>query len=711
MSLRSKFITLLLILNSLLILFSLALYMNVSTNNRIKREVAIIDSVNKAFYEEVIVIRGLLTAPLALQIKKLNEAEKNLDQALAGLPQIEYLMSKSPAIVDSIKTIISARYKSLFYMPVMLDNADKILNEIKKDLGSAATLDDIKEYSEQQGKEQLNARLKMFTIALFGQEKNTLDSLATFEEQYKIIAEARSNVERGGIITFIIMFLSIAMISLIAGALIMKSIISVTRNLDKALKETDAIFKNIHEGIFQLDDSLKIGPLCSNYFEELFFNIDFREKTFTKFLSEIGVPGKEVSVTEDYLKLFFNEGINLALLGQVNPLDRVTVSLIDKNGLAAEKYLSFSFSVFRNVNDRMEILGTVKDITDEVLYAEALREEEEKNREKMEQMFQVLHVDPEVMAEFFEDSQNEIDHINGLLKSNREDYRETLQEIFMAVHSIKGNAQLLGMKNLASMLHRIEDSIKILLDQKVIIWENILDFAIRLKDIQEGINDLKERIREILEFQSNFRGLADNAGLFERALQRVLFTEGAQAGKVINLECSSFNSREIPEEHRKLVKDIFIQLARNSVSHGIEKPEERVAKKKNSSGTIYLSMSRYSDPESGAGYIDYCFRDDGAGINVNLVAKKARASGLIKEGEQFSLSDAVKYIFNSGFSTADSANLGAGRGIGLSIVKSRVSAAKGKIKVKTQIDRYCEFIITLPSEAAENNRQPENRYA
>lgn len=711
MSLRSKFITLLLILNSLLILFSLALYMNVSTNNRIKREVAIIDSVNKAFYEEIIAVRGFFSAPLGIQLRELDKAEKALDTALADVMQLSYLPGKSGQIGESIKKIISARYDSLFFMPVMLDNADKILNEIGSNMHNVATINMLREITDREGNEQLRTRMNFFTSALYNLEENIITSLSVFEEQYRTIAEERSNVERGGIITFIIMFLSIAIISLIAGALIMKSIISVTRNLDKALKETDAVFKNIHEGIFQLDDSLKIGPLCSNYFEELFFNIDFREKTFTKFLSEIGVPGKEVSVTEDYLKLFFNEGINLALLGQVNPLDKVTVSLIDKNGLAAEKYLSFSFSVFRNVNDRMEILGTVKDITDEVLYAEALREEEEKNREKMEQMFQVLHVDPEVMAEFFEDSQNEIDHINGLLKSNREDYRETLQEIFMAVHSIKGNAQLLGMKNLASMLHRIEDSIKGLLDQKVIIWENILDFAIRLKDIQEGINDLKERIREILEFQSNFRGLADNAGLFERALQRVLFTEGAQAGKVINLECSSFNSREIPEEHRKLVKDIFIQLARNSVSHGIEKPEERAAKKKNSSGTIYLSMSRYSDPESDAGYIDYCFRDDGAGINVDLVAKKARASGLIKEGEQFSLSDAVKYIFSSGFSTADSANLGAGRGIGLSIVKSRVSAAKGKIKVKTQRDRYCEFIITLPSEAAEIRGQAENRYA
>ncbi len=710
MSLRSKFIALLLIINSLLIFFSLTLYMNVSTSNKIKNEIAIIDSVNKALYEEILAVRGLFTIPLKLQVKTFNDVEVNLENALSELMNIEYLTDKSPVILESIKNIISARYKSLYFMPVMLDNADKILNEIDRNTHTTATIEVIRNYSEQQGNEQLKARVGMLTKALFGMEDNITASLATFEEQYRIIADERKRLEKSGILTFIIMFASLALISIIAGSLIIKSIIAVTYNLDKAHKETDAIFRNIHEGVFQLDQNLCIGNLCSRYFEELFHNIDFKKMPFTKFLGEIGIPGKDISITEDFLRLFFNEEININLLGQVNPLDRVSISLIDSSGHASEKYLTFSFSMFKNVNENMEILGTVKDITEEVLYAEALKDEEEKNREKMEQLFQVIHVEPTIMAEFFEDAQSEIDHINDLLKSNRTDYHEILQEIFLAVHSIKGNAQLLGMKNFANMLHKLEDDIKALLDKKEIKWESILDFAIKLGDIQEGINELKERIKDILQFQSSFKGLSEKAGLFERALQRVLFTEGAHVGKVINLECSNFNSKDIPDHHRKLVKDVFVQLARNAVNHGIEKPEDRKRKNKKPEGTISLSIRKGSDTDKGADIIEYSFRDDGGGINVELIARKAKERGLIKDGEPFSLSDAVKFVFTSGFSTADNTSLGAGRGIGLSIVKSRVSAAKGKIKVKTQKDKYCEYIITLPANAEEKS-ESEKQYA
>jgi len=706
MSLRAKFITLLLILNGILILFSYSLFINFSTNKKIKNEIAIIDNVKTALYEELIAVNSFYTSPLTEQIKTLNTVEKNLDLAISDLLSVDFLTNRSYVIRDAIETIITTRYDSLYNMPEMWDLADKILNDTAKANTSLATLEVIKNTAKAGGIEQLQTRIERLEVVINSLEQNISSSLASFAQQYQVINAERSDIERTGILTFIIMFSSIALLSVAAGVLIIKSIIDVTLNLERAHKETDAIFRNIHEGVFQLDQDLKIGNLCSKYFDDLFHFIDFRGMLFSEFLKQIGIPGKDLFITEDFLKLFFNKDININLLGQVNPIDRITISVIDDNGNASEKHLSFSFSMFKNVSDSMYILGTVKDITEEVLYAEALKEEEEKNREKMEQIFQVIHVEPSVMAEFFEDSQIEIDRINDLLKSNKTEYHEILREIFLSVHSIKGNAQLLGMKNFAAMIHKLEDKIKLLLDEKVIEWESILEFAIHLGDIQEGIKELKERINDILKFQSNFKGLSDKAGLFERALQRVLFSEGAQAGKTINLECSNFNSKEIPDKHRKLIKDIFVQLARNAVNHGIETPETRKLKKKKEEGTIFISMKK--DPETGS--IEYSFKDDGGGINIDLISRKAKEVGLIKEGQSFTVPDAVKFIFHSGFSTAKNTTLGAGRGIGLSIVKSRVIAANGKIRIKTQKDKYCEYIITLP-ESHEEQKDPEKSYA
>ena len=82
MSLRAKFITLLLILNGILILFSYSLFINFNTNKKIKNEIAIIDNVKTALYEELIAVNSFYTSPLTEQIKTLNTVEKNLDLAI-----------------------------------------------------------------------------------------------------------------------------------------------------------------------------------------------------------------------------------------------------------------------------------------------------------------------------------------------------------------------------------------------------------------------------------------------------------------------------------------------------------------------------------------------------------------------------------------------------------------------------------------------------
>jgi chemotaxis protein histidine kinase CheA len=240
------------------------------------------------------------------------------------------------------------------------------------------------------------------------------------------------------------------------------------------------------------------------------------------------------------------------------------------------------------------------------------------------------------------------------------------------------------------LLHKIENNIKLLLDLKEIKWENMLDLAIQVRDIQEGIEELKERIKEIVRFQVNFN-TTTNKGLLEKMLQRIITNESNNNNKIINLDCSKFDSQIIPEKHRKLLKDIFVQLVRNSIIHGIEKPEEREKLNKNPYGLITISLSKDE-----AGNMIYTFKDDGNGINTKFIKEKAKAKGLITEKDNFELSDAVKLIFNPGFSTAETITMTAGRGIGLSLIKTKINEAHGKIKIKTRQGEYCEYIITLP---------------
>ena len=693
MSLRTKFILLLILLNGVILVFCFAFFLNNNRGNIIREEISIIDTVNKTLYEEKIAIRGLFFLPVSRQVTVVENAERNLDQAISDLLSIRYLTNLSSLIDDSIRDIVLERYTSRMAVSELLDVIDKILIELDRTIRATANFEAINDYAVSHNNELLKERAEAFSGFLFDIEQNIENSLANFGAQYQIIEEERATIERNSIITFIIFFLTIAITSIIAGWLIAKSIINVTYNLDKANKETDAVFKNIHEGIFHLDESLKIGHLCSKYFEDLFGNIDFKNKNmpFTEFLKELGVSAKDILVSDDYLGLFFNEKINSALLTQANPLDKVHISILDENKNPKEKYLHFIFSVFTNANNKKEILGTVKDITEEVIYAEALKEEEAKNKEKIEHLVQIMNIEPATMEEFLEDSQDEIEYINNLLKSNRSDYRKVINEVYLAIHSVKGNAQLLGLKNIAELLNKIENNIKNLLDANDITWESILDSTIQLGTIQENLDDLKKRVKELLAYQAKFKNLEEKTGLFERTLNRILVTEGMKDGKILNLDHKHFNSKNIPKEHRKIVKDIFVQLARNTIYHGIEKPDEREKRGKSPQGTVSISLKKDK-----AGNIVYVFKDDGNGIDAGKITKIAQEKGLVKKGDVLDLDEAVKLIFSMGFSTAEGNSSMAGRGIGLNLIKEKVSSAKGKIKIRTEKWKYCEYIIFLP---------------
>jgi len=691
MSLRTKFILLLVLLNSVILFFCFAFFFNNNRNNVIREEISIIDAVNKALYEERIAIRGLFILPVSRHVIVVENAERNLDQAISDLLSIRYLTNLSPVIDDSIRNIVLERYASRMAVSELLDIIDKILIELDRSVRATANFEAINAYAVRHNNELLKERAEAFSSFLFDIEQNIENSLANFGAQYQTIEEERATIERNSIITFIIFFLTIAITSIIAGWLIARSIINITYNLDRANKETDAVFKNIQEGIFHLDESLKIGHLCSKYFEDLFGNIYFRNMLFTEFLKELGVSAKDILVSDDYLGLFFNEKINSALLVQANPLDKVHVSMLDENKNSKERYLCFIFSVFTNANNKKEILGTVKDITEEVIYAEALKEEEAKSKEKIEHLVQIMNIEPATMEEFLEDSQDELEYINNLLKSNRSDYRNVINEVYFAVHSVKGNAQLLGLTNIAGLLNKIEDNIKSLLDTNEITWESILDSTIQLGTIQENLDDLRSRVKELLAYQAKFKNLEGKTGLFERTLNRILVTEGMKDGKILNLDHKHFNSKNIPKGHRKIVKDIFVQLARNTIYHGIEKPDEREKRGKSPQGTVSISLKKDK-----AGNIVYVFKDDGNGIDAGKITKIAQEKGLVKKGDVLDLDEAVKLIFSMGFSTAEGNSSMAGRGIGLNLIKEKVSSAKGKIKIRTEKWKYCEYIIFLP---------------
>jgi chemosensory pili system protein ChpA (sensor histidine kinase/response regulator) len=134
----------------------------------------------------------------------------------------------------------------------------------------------------------------------------------------------------------------------------------------------------------------------------------------------------------------------------------------------------------------------------------------------------------------------------------------------------------------------------------------------------------------------------------------------------------------------------FEHILRNAVVHGIEKPEERLARGKPETGHIVLELHR-----EGA-EVMVRLSDDGAGMNLKAIRDKAMALGLISHGRPLSDEDAMQLILEPGFSTAGSITQQAGRGVGMDVVATEVKRLGGALHMETRVGQGSTFTIRLP---------------
>ena len=154
-------------------------------------------------------------------------------------------------------------------------------------------------------------------------------------------------------------------------------------------------------------------------------------------------------------------------------------------------------------------------------------------------------------------------------------------------------------------------------------------------------------------------------------------------------------SGEETELDRTVIDEIgepLIHLLRNAIDHGIESVERRRELGKPETGNIYLRA--YQDGNNVVIEVE----EDGQGINVDKVKKKAIERGLINRdvANNMSKKDIIDFLFKPSFSTADKVTDLSGRGVGLDVVKTKIEALGGAVDVETELGKGSKFIIRLP---------------
>jgi two-component system chemotaxis sensor kinase CheA len=191
--------------------------------------------------------------------------------------------------------------------------------------------------------------------------------------------------------------------------------------------------------------------------------------------------------------------------------------------------------------------------------------------------------------------------------------------------------------------------------------------------------------------QMNATKRAD-ADILLKSIKNLLQNLSMEIGKEVELELSKFNLESFPSKFRLLLKDVLIQLIRNSLIHGIESPEERLEIKKKTIALISLSSEVNKD-----NFI-LKFRDDGRGIQTDKLREKAIELKKYSKLELDTLNkqQIANLIFEADFTTENSASVFAGRGIGLNSIREKLNKVNGNIEVDFSEGVYTEFTISFP---------------
>lgn len=138
--------------------------------------------------------------------------------------------------------------------------------------------------------------------------------------------------------------------------------------------------------------------------------------------------------------------------------------------------------------------------------------------------------------------------------------------------------------------------------------------------------------------------------------------------------------------------DPLVHLVRNSVDHGVESPEERVASDKPRTGKIVLSAAQEGD------HILLSIEDDGKGMDPDALRKKAVQKGLMDSDQADRLSDTECFnlIFMAGFSTKEEISDVSGRGVGMDVVKTKITQLNGSLTIDSKLGSGTKILIKVP---------------
>ena len=518
-----------------------------------------------------------------------------------------------------------------------------------------------------------------------------------------------------------------------------------TEQLRQKTNDINAMLQNMPQGVLTVVKGGAVHPEYSAYMATIFETNDIANRPVMDLvfsgsnlgadvLSQIETTISSV-IGEEEMQYDFNSHLLVTDFDLTMPDGRVKAVALSWSPISDES----------GVVDKLMLC--VRDVTE----LKALAAEAGQQKRELDIIGQILAISQEKFSgfvdgsvEFLAENKKIIEDVGPTPQGALDP--ETATQLFRNMHTVKGNARTYGLLHLTNLVHEAEQSYEELRKDPAAEWnqEKLLGELTRASAAIEEyahINKVKlgrtgpgrragvEKylmvqnvdIQDALDLMDDsVRG--DDLGAMRAAHQRVrnmlrmlgtVRVHEALEGIVESLPSLAKELHKEPpivsiDDHNivlrtqiaDLLKNVFMHLYRNSIDHGIESADKRLAKGKPAAGHIHLDVSLAD------GNVVLKLGDDGAGLAVALIRQRAIEKGLLAADQQASPDEIAQLIFAPGFSTAAVVTEVSGRGVGMDAVKSFVEREEGTIKLVFRTSdtdssyRAFDTVISMPAKFA-----------
>lgn len=216
---------------------------------------------------------------------------------------------------------------------------------------------------------------------------------------------------------------------------------------------------------------------------------------------------------------------------------------------------------------------------------------------------------------------------------------------------------------------------------------DLLASALGNSNLMEAVTSMGNFTEQIRDAALTLR-MVPMADTFQK-FKRVVRDTAKELGKEIELDIEGAET-ELDRSMVEKLNDPLMHIVRNAMDHGIEPIAVRRERGKPNTGTISL-RARHD-----AGSIVIDISDDGGGLDLERIRKKAIANGVLEESVHLTRNEMFQLIFHPGLSTAERVTNLSGRGVGMDVVKRNITELQGSIEIDSELGVGTQFTIRLP---------------